>query len=193
MKFEFTIIASDAHRANEERLADRFAAAGCGDAKPSLQKGAIVLKFEREGASFGDAVSGAVADIEKTGARAERLEPDHLVSLSDIARRSGLTRAAIGLYIKGERRLDFPAPVARITTESPLWNWADVATWLYLYQHGRRETALQAHLVWKTNVFLAAKEAGVAPPTMNLATYLQSSTAAFLDERLSVSFRDPKS
>jgi len=52
-------------------------------------------------------------DEEHFGATVERIEPDHLVSLADIARRAGLTRAAISLYAKGMRaqrsRLRSPA------------------------------------------------------------------------------------
>ena len=62
-------------------------------------------------------------DEEHFGARVERIEPDHLVSMADIARRAGLTRAAISLYAKGMRAQEFPAPVARVTSEIPLWDW----------------------------------------------------------------------
>jgi hypothetical protein len=65
----------------------------------------------------------------------ERIEPDWLVSLSDIAERANLTRAAITNYAKGDRGKAFPLPVARITTESPLWDWTEVARWLL----GRRQ------------------------------------------------------
>lgn len=62
----------------------------------------------------------------------ERIEPDSLVSLSEIAYRAGLTRQAISNYAagKGKRALGFPRPVARITSESPLWDWPEVARWL---------------------------------------------------------------
>ena len=36
-------------------------------------------------------------DEEHFGARVGRIEPDHLVSMADIARRAGLTRVAISL------------------------------------------------------------------------------------------------
>lgn len=50
--------------------------------------------------------------------------------MSDIGARAGLTRAAISLYAKGERGENFPSPVARVTTDSPLWLWSEVAAWL---------------------------------------------------------------
>ena len=42
------------------------------------------------------------------------------MTLSDVAARTALSRAAISLRGKGERGQGFPAPVARITSESPL-------------------------------------------------------------------------
>ena len=60
----------------------------------------------------------------------DRVEPDPLVSLADIAERAGLTRAAITNYFKGSRGKNFPPPVAKVTSDSPLWDWADVAYWM---------------------------------------------------------------
>jgi predicted DNA-binding transcriptional regulator AlpA len=86
---------------------------------------------ERDAGSFADAVRSALLDVLRAGAKPVHVEPDYLVSLSDIAERAGLSKAAISLYAKGERGADFPAPVARVTTESPLWDWAEVADWMH--------------------------------------------------------------
>ncbi|SLN38830.1 hypothetical protein OCH7691_01614 [Oceanibacterium hippocampi] len=32
-------------------------------------------------------------------------------------------------YAKGQRGRGFPPPIARVTTDSPLWDWATVANW----------------------------------------------------------------
>ncbi len=45
-------------------------------------------------------------------------------------RRAGLRRAAISLYAKGMRAQEFPAPVARVTSESPIWDWYEMARWM---------------------------------------------------------------
>jgi hypothetical protein len=127
--FEFVIVATGLDPESED-FEDRFFAAGCDDATIAFQRGAIVLDFAREAGSFEQAVEAAVRDVRKAGATVERIEPDTLVSLSDIARRSGLTRAAISLYTSGQRGEGFPAPVSRITTESPLWDWVEVASWM---------------------------------------------------------------
>lgn len=112
-------------------FADRFYNAGCDDATLSVQKGLVVLDFDREARTFLGAVSSALADVQKAGATIERIEPDYLVNASDIAKRVGLGRAAISLYASGLRESDFPRPVARVTSESPLWDWAEVCSWLY--------------------------------------------------------------
>jgi hypothetical protein len=119
---EFTIVASGLSPEAPD-FEDRFFEAGCDDAIISLQKGIIVLEFAREAPNFIKALTSALSDVQRAGAKAERIEPDHLVSMADIARRAGLTRAAISLYAKGMRAQEFPAPVARVTPESPLWDW----------------------------------------------------------------------
>ena len=127
--YEFTIIASGLDPEAKDFEA-AFFAAGCDDATIAFQRGAIVLDFARAAKSFGAALTTAVRDVERAGARVERIEPDPLVSLSEIAERAGLSRAAISHYALGHRGEGFPAPVVRVTTESPLWDWAEVARWM---------------------------------------------------------------
>ena len=126
---EFNIVASGLDPEADD-FEDRFYEAGCDDATISFQKGAIILEFAREAPTFAKALISAFADVQRAGARVERIEPDCLVSLSDIATRTGLSRAAISLYGKGQRGQGFPAPVARVTSESPLWDWVDVSSWM---------------------------------------------------------------
>ena len=116
--YEFTIIASgvDPFDANFD---DKFFEAGCDDATISVQKGAIILEFNRESKTFSHALWSAIRDVEKAGAIITHVEPDHLVSLTDIATRSGLTKAAISNYANGDRGKDFPAPSARVMTLPP--------------------------------------------------------------------------
>lgn len=127
---EFTIIASGLHP-DADDLANLFFEAGCDDATISFQKGVVIVEFYREGHSFSSAVMSALENVLATGAEIERFEPDYLVSLADIARRVGVTRSAVSHYWNGERGVGFPTPVARITSESPLWDWCEVATWMH--------------------------------------------------------------
>lgn len=148
--FEFCIIASGLDPEAED-FADRFFEAGCDDSTISFQKGHIILDFTRDAKTLSEAISSAIENVVKTGAIVNRVEPDPLVSLSDIAARTGLTRAAISHYHKGDRGEDFPAPVARVTSQTPLWDWAKVAKWMYKHEKIDKEEAIEAELVRHAN------------------------------------------
>lgn len=155
--YTFAIIASGLNH-DADDFEERFFKAGCDDATISIQKGAIVLEFTRDGKNFAHALFSAMADVRKAGAKIEHVEPDYLVSLSDIAARSNMSRAAISLYAKGERGEDFPAPVSRITTESPLWDWVIVARWMYKRRTISLSTLLEAKIVRGANLALLSPE-----------------------------------
>ena len=155
--FEFSIIASGLDPQAED-FADRFFDAGCDDATISFQKGHIIADFAREAVSVDAAICSAVECVEKAGAQVDRVEPDPLVSLSDIAARTGLTRAAITQYAKGQRGQNFPAPVARVTSETSLYDWATVATWLFHHEKLSRDQAVEAEALKAVNEALAAHE-----------------------------------
>ena len=129
--YEFTIVATSSGNDIID-FSERLFEAGCDDATVSLQKGAAIIEFDRESRSFYHALKSALRDVEATGATALTIEPDHLVSLSDIASRIGITRAAVSNYATGKRDDgDFPIPVVRVTTDTPLWDWVDVARWFF--------------------------------------------------------------
>jgi transcriptional regulator with XRE-family HTH domain len=155
--FEFTVVASGLDPRADD-FEDRFFAAGCDDATISVQKGTIILEFARSAATFADAVRSALLNVLQAGAKPVHVEPDYLVSLSDIAERAGVSKAAISLYAKGERGKDFPAPIARVTTESPLWDWAEVADWMHRHDKIPVETLNEAKVVRAAN--LAVQSAG---------------------------------
>ncbi|MEW5421403.1 helix-turn-helix transcriptional regulator [Amorphus sp. 3PC139-8] len=144
--FSFTIVASGLNPEAED-FEDRFFAAGCDDATISLVRSRILLDFDREAKNLIQAVVSAVRDVERAGARVERIEPDPLVSISDIAERSGLTRQAVSLYARGERGAGFPAPVARVSSDAPLWDWAEVASWFCRRGKLSAQTAVAARVV----------------------------------------------
>jgi len=160
--FEFTIVASglDPHADDFE---DRLFTAGCDDATISFQKGAIILEFARNADTFADAVRSALLNVLQAGAKPVHVEPDYLVSLSDIAERAGLSRAAISLYARGERGKDFPAPIARVTTESPLWDWVEVADWMHRHDKLPAEALAQAKVVRAANLAVQSAADGDKP------------------------------
>lgn len=155
--FEFSIIASGLD-SEAEGFADRFFNVGCDDATISFQKGHIILDFARDAASIDEAICSAVECVEQAGAHVDRVEPDPLVSLADIAARTGLTRAAISHYAKGQRSADFPSPVARVTSDTSLYDWSQVATWLYQHEKLSRDQAIEAAAVKAVNEAICAHE-----------------------------------
>jgi hypothetical protein len=152
-KYQFTIIASGLDPEAED-FEDRFFEAGCDDATISVQKGAIIVEFSREAKSFPHALVSAFVNVQRAGAKVVHFEPDHLVNLSEIAQRADMSRAAISLFAKGERARDFPAPVAKVTTESPLWDWVEVARWMYRRRTISLHHVLEARIVRQANMAL---------------------------------------
>ncbi len=155
--FEFTIIASGLDPQAED-YEGRLWEAGCDDATISFQNGRTIADFAREAKALKEALASAIADMRKAGATVERIEPDPLVSLSDMAERAGMTRSAMTNYAKGYRQSGFPAPRVKVTSGSPLWDWAEVAAWLC--EHGRlsAETVEAAAAISAANERLPAKE-----------------------------------
>ena len=152
--FEFTIVASGVdHEADD--FEDRFFEAGCDDATIAFARGAILLQFMRKAETLSDAVCSAIDAIKSVGASVDRVEPDHLVSLSEIAERANVSRAAISLYAKGERGANFPHPVARVTTGSPLWDWTHVARWLHERSQLAEDLVAEAEVIRAANDTLA--------------------------------------
>jgi hypothetical protein len=151
--YEFTVIATGLDP-QDENFESYFYDAGCDDALVSFQKGHILIDFSRDADSLEDAIGSAVDNCRAAGAIVERVEPDPLVSLADIAARSDMSRSAMTNYFKGHRSEGFPAPIARVTTASPLWDWADVSLWLYKHDRISKEIAVGATVVSVANDIL---------------------------------------
>jgi hypothetical protein len=160
-KFEFSIIASGLDPQADD-FESRFYDNGCDDALVAFQKGHIILDFAREASALEEAISGAVLAVAKAGATVERVEPDPLVNLSDMAIRAGVTRAAMSNYSQGKRGQRFPAPIARVTSDSPLWEWATVARWMFENQKLEKESAIEAEIVRQANAAISAGEIDLA-------------------------------
>lgn len=167
--YEFTIVATGLPIDGE--WADRFYEAGCDDALVALQRGLFVLDFEREANTLAEAVESACADIRRAGATIVRIEPDPLVSASDIAERAEITRQAVSLYVNGERGDGFPAPVACISGSRPLWKWSEVAAWLHAAGKIDQTVVEMAQLFDHLNVegYSVRQPAGADAPTSGRA------------------------
>lgn len=160
--FEFSIIASGLDREAEDFEA-RFYEAGCDDATISFQKGRIIVDFARAAETVEEAIASAIRDVRATGAAITRIEPDPLVNLSEIAARSGMTRQAIALYSSGRRGRGFPAPVARVTADAPLWDWPAVAGWLFRTDRLPKAAVIEAEVIKEANRIVATGDHDIAP------------------------------
>ena len=132
-QYQFTLVLSGFNEITSE-LEDALFEAGCDDALINSRNGVIYLDFDRESNNFEDAVLSAMRNVfnAKIDAKITSIEPSHLVTVSDIARRSDLERQAIHMYLSGERGPgNFPSPILKVEDKSPLWLWSDVAYWLY--------------------------------------------------------------
>ena len=174
--FEFSIIASGLDRKADD-FERRFYDAGCDDATISFQKGHIIVDFAREADSIDDAISTAIEAVISTGASIIRVEPDPLVNLSEIAARSGMTRQAIALYSSGQRGRDFPAPIARITADNPLWDWPSVASWLFKTNRIPEGAVIEAALIKEANNLIVAGNNDFSARLHNKKAELESSLA----------------
>jgi len=158
--FAFIVSGVDPHA---EDFEDRFFEAGCDDATLVLKNGLVAVCFSREAENFSHAIVSAYADIAKTGGIVERFEPDFLVSQSEIATRANLSRSAISLYVAGERGKGFPPPHARVTSNSPLWDWVTVSSWLHKNDLLSGEEVVKARLSRAVNYYVQNPSETVRP------------------------------
>jgi hypothetical protein len=124
---------------------DALHEAGCDDALFGVRDGAHYGAFDREAKSFSEALASAIRDVTSAvaGLQVVRIEPDELVTLAAIAKRSGRSREYIRLLSNQQRGPGgFPAPVAYPDSRTRLWHWPDVAHWLT--RHRRAELTLDA-------------------------------------------------
>ena len=142
----FTLFFSGADVLEDEQF-DALYEAGCDDALFGVRDGAQYGAFDRKGASFGEALASAIRDVTATvpGLRVVRIEPDELVTMAAIAKRSGLSREYIRLLSSDARGPGgFPAPVAYADSRTRLWHWPDVAHWLILHRKAKVQVDAQA-------------------------------------------------
>jgi predicted DNA-binding transcriptional regulator AlpA len=131
MKYTFTLVLDGPNPLADENL-DRLYEAGCDDATFGERDGVFIADFDREAASFSDALLSAIRDIEYAvpGLRVVRVEPEDLVTASEIAARTGRSRESVRLLFEGRRGAgEFPRPVAWLADRTRLWRWSEVCQW----------------------------------------------------------------
>jgi len=157
----FTIFFSGADVLNDEQF-DALYEAGCDDALFGVRDGAQYGAFDREANSFSEALASAIRDVTSAvpGLQVVRIEPDELVTMAAIAKRSGLSREYIRLLSTNQRGPGgFPAPVTYADRKTRLWHWPDVAHWLTEHQDTKIEVdAHAADLVAAMNAAFDLRE-----------------------------------
>lgn len=128
---EFTLIVEGPDLQDESFVESLFEA-GFDDAAIGRVGSIQYLDFDREAESFADAVFSATEGLESAvpGVRVVHLEPDDLVTMSEIAERVGRTRESVRLLINGDRGPGgFPAPATHFRSRQRMWRWQEVAVW----------------------------------------------------------------
>ena len=112
-------------------LIDQLYEAGCDDALAGRSHGVQCLDFDREAASIEEAVCSAIADVASLdGVEVVRIAGAGLVSMADIAARTGRTGESVRLLAEGRRGPGaFPPPVTDPRSRHRLWRWAEVDRW----------------------------------------------------------------
>jgi hypothetical protein len=117
------------------------------------------IGFDREASSLSEAVLSAVDAVEQAGFEVLRVEPDDLVSASDVAERTGRSRQSISFLIGGERGPGgWPRAVAG-NVRSPLWRWNEVAEWFETLDGSHSVDRDAAVFLAAVNEVLAARRA----------------------------------
>jgi hypothetical protein len=112
------------------------------------------IEFDRDAASFLDAALDAVTDVIRLGYEPLAVE-DELVSMADIADRTGRSRQSVSMLVNGQRGPgSFPRAAAG-NVRSPLWHWADVAVWFEGTEEGGADIGDRIRTIASINGALA--------------------------------------
>ena len=66
-------------------------------------------------------------------------------------------------YFKGARGKNFPPPVARVTSDHPLWDWAEVARWMFENNKIGIEQAVDAEIYKSANEAISHGNTDLGP------------------------------
>lgn len=113
--------------ASDEEL-DALFEAGCDDATPETRNGTTVLAFARAAEHLSVALVSALRNVESAGLQVTAVESEDLVSLKEIADRTGRGYESVRLLARGSRGPGgFPPPMS--AAGWTLYSWATVARW----------------------------------------------------------------
>ena len=151
--YGFTLIVEGTDFLDDDTV-DAVFEAGCDDATVGVSNGIPCADFDREAPSIEEAALSAIADIESVdGIEVVRIADAGLLSIAEIAARTGRTRESVRLLVEGKRGPGgFPPPVTDPTRRHRLYYWPEVARWFESTGVGRaasdQEEILAAINAW---------------------------------------------
>lgn len=134
-----------------ERHVEALAKAGCEDATVGIgQNGRIALNFIRESGNALEAISSAIADVQKAIPEAKLVEatPDY-VGITDIADVFGFSRQYMRKLVQS-KGASFPEPVHE--GKPSLWHLTDILAWFQ--EHESRDVEDEIFEVSQINMQL---------------------------------------
>lgn len=132
-EYEFTLVLAGVTELTPD-VVDALYESGCDDATLCMRLGRMYMTFARSAATLKSAILSAIRNVRqaKVGAEVLRVDERNLISQADIARKIGRPRQVVHQYVTGQRGPGrFPPPACHVGDDSPLWNWSDVAHWLW--------------------------------------------------------------
>ncbi|QBJ98413.1 hypothetical protein ERC79_22620 [Rhodococcus sp. ABRD24] len=133
--FEFAFIVPLLTVSRETVVEDEFGA------RVVDRGGLDLLTVASEGMRCATTGMSLVDQLVARGVRPVRTHPD-LVTRQDIADRAGVTRQAVGQWVRGVRQRGTPFPAPFNTVSGGIWLWGDVYAWLRRHDYGA-DTGLQ--------------------------------------------------
>jgi hypothetical protein len=129
-EYNFTLVLAADAGLEDGTAIEALGEHGVTDATVARADGTWTAEFDREAASFPEALTSAVRAVRAAGLIVRRVEPDDLVTMSELADRLGRSIESVRLLSGGQRGDgSFPAPAVRTISRGHLWSWAQVARW----------------------------------------------------------------
>ncbi len=123
--YEFTFVVD--HRLTEDEIEVLFDRLD--DVTPEREHARTLLGFDRAGESLAASLVSALRDVEAAGLVVGSVRSEDLVTLREIAARSGRTYESVRLLAGGKRGPGgFPGPMA--SNGWTLYSWTQVREWL---------------------------------------------------------------
>lgn len=122
--YEFTFVVD--HRLSEDEVDRLFERAD--DVTPEREQGRTLLGFDRASTSLAKALVSALRDVEAAGLMVGSVRSEDLVTLKEIAARTGRTYESVRLLAAGKRGPGgFPGAMS--SAGWTLYSWAQVGPW----------------------------------------------------------------